>query len=239
MSSVSKSATEIRVPRPMFARVLLWFLGSMCALLIVASLLLGHADLPIYGTPTWNSAIELSRGVQYLTLVVDWTASEFPFITGALGTVWLTGIYLRVYRVGSYAPALNDMLLGVLAVSLSVLYFTRLDIVAPLNAGLLYRLALYCSIALMVFGVTVLLLYYADHLAKTGAGGTKGLTALTLIAFVVAGLASGGIGWQHAVIRYQLLNAGLHILTNVGAFCVGLGFYSEVTCHARTVQPSR
>ena len=150
-------------------------------------------------------------------------------VIGALGVLWLTTIHLRVQRAGRYAMGAVDLLFVGCALSGLIIYFYFLERILPLDATFFYRVTLYCAIAVLTFGVGVVTSALSDKLERT-VGGEEWPLILLLIAGIVIAIASSlpGEGF-----RFSGMNVVLHLVANIGAGVVGVGYESRVSFIAR------
>lgn len=241
------------VNRPTPQNVMLLFLGGLIALL-VGSLLVGQLNLPYVGKTVWDLGV---LGVAWLfdeawhlgDVGVSWAEIEIPllsnkvaghytFVTCALGVLWLNVIYRRVRKTGRYSSRIADCGLTVVSVYLLVVYFAYADEVLPLQASFFARVALYCSISLVVFCFMVHRTHQAKLFVEKPKARRDDELAFDEVAFgvsalvcLISGIASGFHGGDVTVASffgYRLLNAVLHLLANFGGMLMGVWFVEEV-----------
>lgn len=226
------------------ARVLLGFLGSMIALLLV-TLVFGQLNLPYYGQTVWDlGCLGIARACDFafnvlLPYLGDVTASHYPVLTGMVGVSWLTHIYFRVHRTGCLKLSWVVDPLGILLSGFLLgTYFLCGDQVLPLNAGFFYRLALYCSIATVEFGLFAVLAHHAG-LGREYTGGRDlklndrlmGCLVGSFIVSLVSAFVTFGRGQDVPSVSflvYQLPNGVLHLMATVGAVVAAVMFVEQI-----------
>jgi hypothetical protein len=234
MRTVPKSSDKRATPE----RVIQVYLRIMMGLL-VGTLVVSQIRLPYVGKTLWDLICGLVLGVPAL---VNTIASQFTFITGALGVLWLTHIYRRMRRAGVYRPRWRvDIPMMASGLGLSVLYFALPDQVLPLHANFFTRVALYCAISLMTFCAGVLLMHglgvaQARTLAEPTGNERRNenpeFEEVVLFVFILICLGTGfatGFHGAHdssvSFLGYQVPNALLHWLANFGGLGMGTWFY--------------
>lgn len=212
------------------ARIIRRFLGTMLALLL-ATVLIGQLNLPYYGVTAWDLGVAILAWLgNCLPLVTQAIADQYPFVTGAIGALWLTIIYFRVQRTGRYLVRAADGVLGGVAVALYVVYFVYLADVLPLGASAVYRVALYCAISLLVFCVGVMVGAFSDRMGRI----SSDASCLPLVGFVIASAFTlFATGSQGEGFVFCGLNVVLHLFANFGAAIMGLCFQGIVASQAR------
>lgn len=253
MSTSLKARIAECVNRPTPQNVMLLFLGGLTALL-VGSLLVGQLSLPFVGKTVWDLGV---HGIAWLFDEVLrlgdagalWASIEIPlfsnkvahhytFVACALGVLWLTDIYRRVRKTGRYSSRIADRVMTVASVYLLVVYFAYTDEVLPLQASFFARMALYCSISLVVFCFMVNRTHQSEFFVekpKTKRDDELKFGELAFCASIlvclISGIASGFHGGDIPSVSffaYQLLNAVLHLLANFGGLLMGVWFIEEV-----------
>lgn len=215
------------------ASIMKQFICCMAALLLV-TLVIGHLNLPYFGAPLWDvGASALALGYTWVSgqipVVAVAVSEHFPVVIGVLGVLWLTTIHFRVQRAGRYAIGAVDLLFAGCALCGLIVYFYFLERILPLDSTFFYRVALFCSIAVLTFGVGVVTSALSEKLEMSVGGEVWPLIVL-LIAGIVIAFASSlpGEGF-----RFSGMNVVLHLVANIGAGVVGVGYESRVSYIAR------
>jgi hypothetical protein len=211
------------------SRLIQNFLGFMLALLC-ATLLIGQFNLPYYGASLWDLG---AAGMGWLyewacagvRLIITAMSERFPIVIGALGVSWLTIIHLRVQRTGRYSAGLIDILFVGYALGGIAAYFYFIDQVLPLDATFFYRMALYCAIAVLSFGVGGAASALSEKLEHS-IGGEEWPFIVLLIGGIAVGLATG---IQGEGFRFSGINIVLHLCANLGAAAIGIGYEGRVS----------
>jgi hypothetical protein len=232
-SSTSTNSSSSKPVSP--TRIVQSFLGVLISVLLL-TLVLGQLKLPQIGSTLWELAIYgIVTGFEGLGVVIpalgDATASHYTVLTGAVGVFWLTHIYLRVSKTGHYrVRPLVDAPMFLMTAWLLVIYFSYFEKTLPLDATFFSRVALYCAISPVVFSLTVSLGYLskvaqAKH-EKEMEEPWVILFLISLVLTVVCGVVTGFRGSDSTVpfLSYQLTNAVLHLLANIGGFTMGVWF---------------
>jgi uncharacterized integral membrane protein len=215
-------------------RIVQSFLGVLISVLLL-TLVLGQLKLPQIGSTLWELAIYgIVTGFEGLGVLIpalgDATASHYTVLTGAVGVFWLTHIYLRVSKTGHYrVRPLVDAPMLLLTAWLLVIYFSYFEKTLPLDATFFSRVALYCAISPVVFSLTVSLGYLSKVNStneKERHDGWMTLFVISLVLTVVCAIITGFRGGESPVSfwSYQLPNAVLHLLANIGGFAMGMWF---------------
>ncbi|KVP98007.1 hypothetical protein WJ96_05400 [Burkholderia ubonensis] len=229
MSISLKTRITDYVNSPTPGRVVLMFLGSMIALLLV-TLAIGQLNLPYYGKTVWDLGIaSFLWAFACISVMSERAASQFPFVTGALGVLWLTRTYLRVRRTGRYTPGRIDVVMAVVFLGLLGVYFVYQEQALPLQASFFNRVALFCAFAVMMFSFSLVMAHWEDALEAKESNISP--IGITLFGCLVAGIATGGHGGDVASVSFwafQLPNALLHLLASFGGLAMGIWFYEEV-----------
>jgi hypothetical protein len=232
--------------------VLLMFLGFLISLLLLA-LCVGQLSLPYFGKSIWDLG---AFGVSWVFgefcrlggLAVDWAAGVLPTLTDriavnfsvvtcAVGVLWLTTIYRRVHKTGRFEARIFDGVMVAVSVVLMGFYFCCLDEVLPFGASFFARCALFCSICLLVFCVSVPLAHCAKVVGRGPKGKKEDLESYEVTYFgfvltcVIAAMVTGFHGAGESSVpffAYELLNAGLHFLANLVALGMSLEFLEVI-----------
>lgn len=215
------------------ARIIQQFLCFMVALMLL-TLVVGQLNLPFYGATLWDlGAAMLELGYDWaralIPAVADAVSERFPVVTGALGVLWLMTIHLRVQRSGRYALGTLDVLFSGCALGGLIVYFFFLDRILPLSATFFYRVALYCSVAVLTFGVSVAASALSDKLERT-VGGEEWPVVLLLIGGIVIAI---GTSKQGEGFCFSGMNVVLHLVANLGAAVMGIAYEGRVSFIAR------
>ena len=247
-----KARVSACLDHPTPKNVILLFLGGLIALLVV-TLLLGQITLPYVGATVWSIG---ARAVEWMVdalsrqavVVGAWTLKELPVVSGhialhfsvvtcALGVLWLTDIYRRVQKTGRYSSRITDGILGLASIYLLVIYFAYSDDVLPLHASFFARVALYCSVSLVVFCFMVNCSHRARlfrEKARRNVDEFPGNELVFVISCVVClfsciatALHGGADDSFVTFLGYQLVNALLHLLANFGGLLMGVWFVEE------------
>lgn len=202
------------------ARVLSRFIGGLFVI-VVATLLLGELNVPYYGATAWELAgVALKCGLQGVVATAAWTANNFIFVTGAVGTVWLVRIQQCVSNGGEYRADTIEVGLFLVAFALFIIYFAYVNQVLPPKAGVFYRVALFSVIAMLIFGLTVL--WHGPYPELVGLMLVIGVGAVGVTAILSTEDLRTGV-------TYPALNPVLHLLSLIGGSVMGRRFDAEVT----------
>jgi hypothetical protein len=215
------------------ARIIQQFLCFMVALMLV-TLAVGQLKLPFYGATLWDlGAAMLEQGYDWVRAlapaVADAVSERFPVVIGALGVLWLATIHVRVQQTGRYALGALDLLFAGCALGGLIVYFYFLERILPLNATFFYRVALYCSVAVLTFGVSVAASALSDKLERT-VGGEVWPVVLLLIGGIVIAIATSVQGEGFC---FSGMNVVLHLVANLGAVVMGVAYEGRVSFIAR------
>jgi len=231
------------------AQVLLLYIAGLLTLLL-GSLVVFHFKIPFLGETLWDALFNgISHGLELLFTTVlptlgTATAAHYTVLTGAVGVLWLTQIYLRVNRTGRVQPGKVDGFMLVLATWLYAVYWLYMGTTVTVNASFYARLALYSAISTVVFSLTVVLAWRADAMGneKSGRADAKaaeenmGPFLFSLLLSSVSGLATGFYDGDDASVSiwtYQIPNALLHLGANAGGIVMALWFVSLVSEQAK------
>ncbi|KVP17033.1 hypothetical protein [Burkholderia ubonensis] len=231
MSLSLKSRVADCIEHPTPARVILLFLGSMISFLL-ATLALAQLNLPYYGKTVWDLGMAgLAWVFGYVPALANMVASQYTFVVGAFGVLWLTAIYFRARRTRQYKPRVFDRLMAVLSVGLFYVYYAHQDQVLPFQASFFSRLALYCAIAVVSFCVILLVADKESALEAAGSDENGGSFFFALLIGAASAFATAFHGGDVAAVSFwgfQLPNAILHFIANFGGLAMGIWFYEEV-----------
>ena len=196
------------------ARVFLLFIGALISLQGLV-LLFSQVSLPGYGTP-WSALTAIAGAiVGWLPLILRGVVDNYSFVLGAVAVLGLINIYWVSCRTGVYAPGIVDVLVGLMAGLLFVVFHCYPDEILPYNSSFFYRVSLFSVWSLLTVSLTAIVVFCDD----------LGTSIVSIDNFCLAAIASAICT---GVFSFQCMNGILHFLANLSGMAVWFLFSDQL-----------